>query len=954
MTDRRKLGTMLAAALLAASSTLPAMAQTLEQRFENPAKADRPRLRWWWPGAAVDPAELDRELALMDENGFAGGEIQPFALGLDNLTPDQRDAVNDYAEPRFWEILRGLGKTAQDRGMTLDYTFGSAWPSGGGFTVTPELAMVELAMARTEIQGGTGKSVKVAIPARTRRLGALNPQDPRVQDPKVADWAKRMDDRAHVVAVVAMKGDAPGTKDSGAPAGFRLFPWDDVVQPGRLDPVSHVVLTDKLRPDGTLDWAPPPGKWQVLVFKQYAADMGVMASAGKGPQLVIDHMRPDAFAVHAARVGDRLGDRPVGIRSTFVDSLELMQDMPWTPDFLDQFRKRRGYDLTPYLPFILQPGWMQAWGEHYSPPYFDATGSVAGERVRADYRRTVSDLMIEGFVQPFVAWNHAHGLKARFQAHGGAFDIIRGYGLADIPETEDLVDGADPYFMRLARSAAHLYGHPLISAESLVWKDRPFDVTPQEMRQRVDLIISGGVNSLVLHGMNYRRETDKWPGWYPFSPSGFVMGFSGALNENNPIWPAIKSLAGYIARLQGVMQAGEAVVPVAYFYGGYGYYPGIEDEGAARFAAEKGFLAAGYDYDRINPDAIADARVEGGQLVAKGGQRYPVLVLPPIDGIRADTAEAIARFAHAGLPVIFTDRAPSRDEGLADAAARDGRVTRAVADAIAAGARIVPAAQVAAALRTANIAPNLRFEGDPADIVYVQRRIDGRTATFLFNHGGTRRDVTLTLPGKGSVSRWNGMDGSITPLSAQAVEAGARLPLTLEAGESALLMLDPAGAPQTSANPQTAARQALPADGWRLEAKGHVQRLPFAQDLGTVTLKDWKNVPELARFAGSATYSRSVRIDPAWLKRGGHVWLDLGQVHDMATVSVNGRQLPPVIGAPFRMDLTSALKSGDNALAITVDNVAQNSMIDPAVAGYDKLKPVAAGLVGPVVLESVR
>ena len=96
-------------------------------------------------------------------------------------------------------------------------------------------------------------------------------------------------------------------------------------------------------------------------------------------------MSKAAFAAHAARVGDPLGVAPRGLRSTFVDSLELMQDIAWSPDFFAEFKARRGYDLMPYLPFVLQPGWMQAWGEHWSPPYFEADTPGLGERVRTDF-----------------------------------------------------------------------------------------------------------------------------------------------------------------------------------------------------------------------------------------------------------------------------------------------------------------------------------------------------------------------------------------------------------------------------------------------------------------------------------------------------------------------------------------------------------------------------------------
>lgn len=932
-----------------ALSSVPGAAQSLQERFEAPPKEARPRVRWWWPGAAVDEQELRREIALLDENGFSGAEIQSFAPNFVTLTPEERAVVNDYAEPRFFALVRAAAEAAKARGMSLDYTFGSAWPSGGGFAVTPEKAFVELTMARTAVKGGTAGPIKVAIPGRTKRLGALNTLDARVKHPRVADWRARLDARARIVAVVAMKGSAPDLKPAGAAAGFKLFPWNDVTTPGRLDASSRLVLTDKLREDGTLDWAPPAGDWQVFVFKQYASDTGVLGAAGRGPQLVLDHMSPEAFAAHAARVGDPLGVKPAGMRAAFVDSLELMQDIQWGPQLLGEFRKRRGYDLTPYLPFVLQPGWMQAWGEHYSPPYFEAAGGDLGERVRADYRRTVSDLMIEGFVLPFVSWSHAHGLEAKFQAHGGAFDILRGYGLADIPETEDLVH-ADPLFMRLARSAAHLYGHRLLSAESLVWPARPYDVTPDELRRRVDVIVSGGVNSLILHGLDYRLRPENWPGWHAFQPNAFTPGFSTMLTETNPIWPAVKPLAGYIARLQSVMQAGTAVVPVAYFYGGYGYYVGIEDEGVGGQAAEKGFLAAGFDFDRINPDSIAQARVERGRLVSKGGHRYAALVLPPLDGIRAETAETIARFARAGLPVFFTGHAPARDEGLADAERRDARVRRAVAAALAAGARIVPAAEVPPALRAAKVPANLTFTGDATDLVFVQRQAEGRLVTFLHNRGQADRQVTLALPGLGGVTRWQPMDGSIMPVSASASGSTTAVPVALGPGESALLVLDPKTRPQSVSPPVEARHIALTADGWSLKVDGHVSRKPFARDLGAFALKDLRDVAGLERFSGTATYRRSIDVDPAWLARGKRLVLDLGRVHDLALVSVNGRELPPAITMPFCIDVTGALRPGANELIVRVANTLQNAMIDDKASAYKNLKSAPAGLVGPVVL----
>ncbi|MCP1472116.1 hypothetical protein J3E64_003831 [Sphingobium sp. OAS761] len=945
---RRILNTLLGATALFAAATGHVYADTLEEGFSSPPMEVRPRVRWWWPGADVTDEEVRRELHLLADNGFAGAEVQAMTPNFVALSRAERDRVNQYAEPMFFDRLKAAGEAAKSLGMSLDYTLGSAWPPGGGFAITPEKALSELSMAVTQVKGGEQGPIKVTIPKWTRRLGALSFFDERTKDPKVADWAARLDARARIVAVVAMKGSAPETIAAQSSSGFKLSPWSNVRVPGELDPASGIVLTDKIAADGTLQWSPPPGDWQVFVFKQYAVDMGVLGAAGQGPQLVLDPTDPDAFRRHAARTGDPLGIDPAGIRSTFIDSFELMQDIHWGPEFLDQFRKRRGYDLTPYLPFILQPGWMQAWDERYSPPYFNAKSGDLADRVRADYRRTLSESLMTGFVKPFVDWNHSHGMLAKLQAHGGPFDIIQAYGSADIPETEDLVHGADPLFMRLARSAAHLYGRKHVSVEGLAWGGRPFDVTPDDMRRRVDLIIAGGVTDIIMHGMNYRYKAEDWPGWHAFSPNPSGLSFSSMLNETNPIWPAMKPLAHYVARLQSVMQSGDAIVPVAYYYGRYGYYVGIEDGGAGKQAAEKTFIAGGYDFDRINPDSIARARVEDRQLVAAGGARYSVLVLPPISAMRAETAEAIARFAKAGLPVFFTDHIPDRDEGLADAARRDKRVRRAIDMAMKAGAKMVSADNVVPSLRQAGVAANLTFGGDASDLVFVQRNVGDRLVTFLANVGTSARDVNLTLPRVGGVTRWNAIDGSIAPYSASASGNATQVPLNLPAGQSALLVLDSREAPHRVDDPATQESMTLPVDGWNLNVQGHAMRKPYAHDLGTIALGDWRNVPELANFAGEGTYRRTVAIDGQLLGRGRKLFLELGEVHDMATVTLNGRTLPPAITRPFRIDITGVAKPGNNDLIVTVANVLENAMVDPKSPSYKSLRPVPAGLVGPL------
>jgi hypothetical protein len=177
------------------------------------------------------------------------------------------------------------------------------------------------------------------------------------------------------------------------------------------------------------------------------------------------------------------------------------------------------------------------------------------------------------------------------------------------------------------------------------------------------------------------------------------------------------------------------------------------------------------------------------------------------------------------------------------------------------------------------------------------------------------------------------------------------VPLTLAPGESALLVQDAGVAAGPRAQRATAVAATLPPTGWNLSVRGHGPKAAVVQrDLGQVSLGDWREMDALARFAGEGEYRRTLQVTPAWLSSGQRVILDLGEVHDMATVSVNGQALPAAITGPFEVDITSALKPGANALSITIANTPNNAMIDPQAPGFKALKPVAAGLVGPVRL----
>jgi hypothetical protein len=335
-------------------------------------------------------------------------------------------------------------------------------------------------------------------------------------------------------------------------------------------------------------------------------------------------------------IGDEFGN---GVRAVFCDSLEVTADLYWSDAFLEEFRKRRGYDLTPWLPFVKTPGYAEPYGAWRSAPMFDGPGAA---KVRRDYWQTVSEVWMENFFEPMVGWAHAHHLKARVQAHGAPVDVLQAYAAADIPETEQLYAGGKMDFLKAASSAARLSGKQIVSAESFVHFGKAYQTTPESLERDTNALIAAGINQIIYHGYPYVYMDRPDPGWHPFAPP---MSFSDHFNSKTKIWSAVPKMNAYIARLQSISQAGRPVARYAWL----------------RMELDYPNDAAGpnpptLDYDQISEAVLARSRVVNGRLVAPGGAEYEALI------VAVEDAAMKARFP--GLRIISgnppADDAPTR------------------------------------------------------------------------------------------------------------------------------------------------------------------------------------------------------------------------------------------------------------------------------------------------------
>lgn len=260
-----------------------------------------------------------------------------------------------------------------------------------------------------------------------------------------------------------------------------------------------------------------------------------------------------------------------------------------------------------------------------------------------------------------------------------------------------------------------------------------------------------------------------------------------------------------------------------------------------------------------------------------------------------------------------------------------------------------------AALANAHVSPNLTYlKGTAEDVVFTQRKVGNRMVYFLHNTGAVTRDASFVAPITAGAERWDAMDGQRSSLGTRQVKAGTAVVLSLEAGESALVVMDRSKRRGSVNASRELATIQLPMDGWQISSQGHVSGgTPYDHDLPDGRLGDWRDHPDLRFFSGEATYTRSFDVPAEWQSKRQRAILTLQGVHDIALVAVNGRKFRPLFDQPWSVDITDALRPGRNALSITIANVPQNGVIGTKRPGYDALTPVSAGLGGPVTIRLV-
>jgi hypothetical protein len=790
---------------------------------------------------------------------------------------------------------------------------------------------------------------------------------------------------------------------------------------GAAIPRSGVIdLTGRMDPSGRLQWQVPEGDWTVLRIGHTATGALNGFATPEGSGLDCDKLARAGVEAHVR-----------GMMTTVLEdskalvgkSLKYFHNdswesgcQNWTPALREEFKKRRGYDLLPYLPVM-------AGGRVVDSP-------EVAERFLWDLRRTLADLMAENYWGHFGKLCHDRGLIYSVESAGRQqflYDPINLLSKGDVPMGEfwsnELWTRPD---CKLASSTAHGYGKRVVGAEAYTtglgpnaqWQAHPFSLKAQG-----DHAFCVGVNHFVFHRYLHQMYKDRKPG-----VTWAHIGIN--LERTQTWWRQGAAWMSYLARCQNMLQRGVAVCDLAYFTGegvpnamirrnGKDGAPPARVDGSTftelslrRHEALPPAPPFGYDFDGCNTELIMRMSVRDGKLVLPGGAVYRALVLPAGRTMTPALLAKLKELVQAGATVV--GEKPSASPSLTDYPACDEQVRRLAGEVWDDGPgsrKAVAGKPLSAVLEGLGVPPDFAYQGtDGADLDFVHRRDGATEIYFVANRRDRAEDAECTFRVSGKAPElWRPDTGEIARLAAYVQKDGrTTVPLHLDPYGSVFVVFrgrssaSPVVSVKRDGRPLHVAVTAAPRGKVRLDAweagayelataSGKVLRTsvaaPAARTVsgpwevrfpagwgapGKIVLDDlmsWSKHPEdgVRYFSGTATYARELEI-PAELIGGDRLLhLDLGKVMVIAEVSVNGKDLGVLWKPPFRVSLAGAVRAGRNVLEVKVTNLWPNRMIGDQFlpegkrytwttwTPYTKQSPLLeSGLLGPVKIVGGR
>lgn len=593
--------------LLAVARLATADAVNLERGFRQPPPAARPWVYWFWLNGNITSNGITADLEAMQRVGLGGVLI----MEVDEGAPA---GPVEFMGPRWRDLFAHAQAEARRLGLEVNMNNDAGWNGSGGPWIQPEHSMQEVVWTETNLAGGRRFEGTLAQPEATagfyRDLAVL-------AFPTVGDY--RIPNIASKAAFHKRDRHQPSKGDLGADS---IIPRQTLTN-----------LTAQLDAAGRLVWDVPPGQWTVLRFGHTSTGVENAPAPKSGRGLECDKLSKAGIesnfagmmAKLAADHGPKSGTQQPALIATHIDSWEN-GTQNWTARMREEFQRRRGYDLFPFLPVMTGR----------------AVGSLEiSERFLWDLRQTISELIIENYAGHFHHLANAAGLRFTVEAYGlgsygGPCDSIPYGGQSDEPMGEFWTPGGTIATCKAMASAGHVYGRRIIGAEAFTANEREkWREHPAALKALGDRVFCEGINRFVIH--RYALQP-----WSPERRPGMMMGPWGQHYERTQTWwewtPAWHE---YLARCQFMLRQGLFVADICH----------VQPEAPPQGPGDH--KRGSYNWDECTAhEVITRMSVKEGRIMLPDGMSYRVLALPWSQSMTPGLLRKVKELVQAGATVL--------------------------------------------------------------------------------------------------------------------------------------------------------------------------------------------------------------------------------------------------------------------------------------------------------------
>ncbi len=966
--------------LLCQLLTLTALAQDLRSGFLNPPQEARPRVWWHWMNGNITRDGIRKDIEWMHRAGIGGFHCFDAGMGMKPVV-EQRLA---YMSEPWKDAFRLAVRMADSLGMEVAVASCPGWSNTGGPWVRPEQAMKRLVWTETIVKGGRKQSVVLPMPKHDRwyddiRVLALRlpdndktleemggqvtvsresdekngpctilctfPQPQTIKALSISDgryrsiWAalpapvdkyleasddgmsfRRVCEIPHgsvswqtinippttaryFRVVVPHAPQTPELKLFGAAridhaeekAGY-ASPSDLNDHPTQASAEDAVMLTDvvdvtqHMDADGRLTWKAPKGRWRILRFGYTLTGKENHPASPEATGLEVTKMDSEAFSdflnyyldLYRDATGGLMGER--GLHYLLIDSYEAGWET-WSPRLAEEFQKRRGYSLLPWMPVL--------------------TGQIVESAERSeeflfDWRTTIGELIGECMYETAARIAHERGMETYFEAHeNGRLYLVDGMTAkhhADIPmaamwtvnpgsQALNSSESMAECDIRESASVAHLYGKRFVAAESMTVNGHAngaYCYHPGNLKHTADLEMASGVNRFVIHESAHQPVDDKRP--------GLGLGQYGQWFNRHETWAEqARAWTDYLARSCFMLQQGQNVADILYYYG-------EDDVITSLFAHHHPAIPFGYNFDYLNKDALVSlVSYDGRQFVTPSGSSYRVLIIDShCQHMAPAVVEKLDALRQQGAPIVDL-----RQQTIADA------------------------------LRL--LSPDVSAS-DTSELHYVHRHIIDADIYWISNNRHEARSIGVTFRISGlQPTLWHPETGQVEPLSYTMHDGLTTVSLDLTPDDAVFVVFQGKAEEQQLSLPVPQSSLLLSIDTpWMVEfLESQGDNMGPGKPVVFPQLQSYSESenPSVKYYSGTAVYRNTFQLPITRKGNDARYILNLGQVGNLAEVSVNGQPLGTLWKEPYRIDISQALKAGKNELEVHVVNTWANRII---------------------------